>query len=177
MSNWLTILLGRSPSKVAATKKVTLEFTETAYQVMEWCAQRQNKKLDEWIHDAIQRAVPGNAAALQHGQQLAEAAMAIVHSQLDGNGPPSPRDPLPILSSSVDASVLREPVRTIQEAPETPNGAHPCAFLLPTQNQHYAGMSEGTCDQPQQAGRVCFWGASSARQCPVFKAKRVTPSS
>lgn len=64
------------------------------------------------------------------------------------------------------------PVERPMHKTEVPG--HPCFHLSAERPSHFReGECGGTCTHRTQQGRICFWPAATARNCPVFTPKVV----
>jgi hypothetical protein len=140
-------------------------------EVIEDLAKKEGVSVSEWIRHRLTSSLTIRERAMVGGGSGA----LIPVEESAGNGydgvqmipgilplPPAPKPP----------PTPANPRRRVYTSGEPTVPGHPCVWLSGFKPNNLQSSCVGTCRHPDQDGRICFWNAGVAKQCPRFEAKR-----
>lgn len=135
-------------SKKEKKRRLRVEFTETEFSLIRILAEHQNP--ETWIQQLVlARILPIQSQWMAQGKS--RAILAAAYNSLEDQDIPD----------------------TKPERLKVLNNEHSCFFLDPEQPPQYRGQCFGTCTNPAQRGRVCFWSSVKAPECMYFEPRYV----
>jgi len=179
--NWLKNKMNKSDK--SDKKKVTTELVQEDYELVKLLASKSEVSVSEWVRVAVQKAIPADlrARTVDAGAitALHEAAEAAANEEATPFTIPLPPEAIALTEAAMNQQAYErhhdEQKRVSAEAEKEAEGLttapHACVFLRkqpPAYSSFTLANCEGTCANPSQAGRPCFWSSSVASQCPKF---------
>lgn len=151
----------------AKVAKLSVAVDQDLIDLAKFVADRQGKQFSEWVRGAVQAAIPRNAKAVMEGAEEAFLSAEVAHAIAD--------KPQELVNISVPLQNELKRTDGNTAVPETFRPGiptHPCGWL---KAEWYAPFdrrtSNGTCYNPSQRGKACFFNAVVAAQCPAFGRK------
>lgn len=147
--------------KKNGARKLKLEFNKEQLALIKHLASQDSKSPEQWAKEAVLSRIPPGTPSKLDKRSQAKAMMGAAFNQLEAQDREHP---------SEAGLLVEEPEAPASPIPEVP---HSCFYLDPAQPTQYKGQCSGVCNSPAQRGRVCFWSSMKARECPVFRPRRV----
>lgn len=151
----------RARAEWMSRPKVTLELSAPELALLLSWSSKNGQSLAEWSRKALLEAVPRAErvrvlTSVRSGGAVDAAFEALDY--LDENEAYIPRSKVPPTA---------QPIRKLD--------GHPCGYLnAQDKPAHFqTGECSGLCLHPEQKGRVCFWAAENATQCPKFRHRNI----
>lgn len=148
-------------------------------------AKQEGMTADAWVARTLDASMAPAATPLAPtlGQEMMEAAFSALDDApemgpgglaLPGVIPPPPV-PMALKASVPEKPVAPTSVGIAAQQKVTsaaPYRGHSCVNLRPGGTAHYSSQQiQGTC--AVQPGKVCHWASHVAKECPVFRPRRV----
>lgn len=144
---------------------------EAAFKTL---AKAEGKTLSTWLRERLLRSMsPQERASLGSAVAPVIEEAAQLDNLSDGYALPGVIPPPPAQAQPVrNLPIVGQRSLPLEKDPMyKPSPHHSCAYLSLFKTSNLATSSEGTCLNPEQHGRVCFWASTTASQCMKFSPK------